>query len=61
MSKSRNTAPEEQPQLGGSYLREKDGSLNRVEGPDVPEPPAAAEEQAPAPAPSAPADDSQEG
>lgn len=31
MSKTRKTV-EEQPQLGGSYVRKPDGSLNRVEG-----------------------------
>lgn len=46
----------ELPTQGGSYIRQGDGSLLRMEGPDA-EAPAAPDEAAPA----TPADDSQEG
>lgn len=65
MSKPRNVTPEEQPeeqpQLGGSYQRDKDGSLTRVEGPELPEVPVADEEQAPAGDAIASGKDGQEG
>ncbi len=61
MSKPKTAAPE-QPQHGGSYQREKDGTLTRVEGPDLPSiPPEAEPEHVSSEGATAPNSDSQEG
>lgn len=35
MSRKRGEKPEEQPQSGGSYIRQSDGSLVQVAGPGI--------------------------